>query len=71
MAADSAFDSNKLYKQAANLNIALVASPNKRRNKNKKGLQPPKHRWVVERSISHFMWNRGLKPDYFKLHTPC
>ena len=69
LAADSAFDSQKLYKQATNLNIALVASPNKRRNKNKEGLQPSKYRWVVERSISHFMWNRGLKPAYFKLHV--
>ena len=60
MAADSAFDVKCLYKKNKEKNIALIASPNPRR---KKGVHKFKvvHRWIIEQSLGHLSWFRGLK----------
>lgn len=60
MTSDSAYDSKKLYKKAASYNIALVASINVRRNKNKVKFRP-KGRWRVEQVFGIQNWNRGIK----------
>ncbi len=60
MTGDSAYDDKKLYKQAKSYNIALVASINIRRNKNKIKFKP-KGRWRVEQIFGIQNWNRGIK----------
>lgn len=60
IAADSAFDSKKLYSLCKDKNIALIASVNKRRSKNKHVFQAP-HRWIVEQTLGILSWFRGLK----------
>jgi len=65
VAGDSAYDQKSLYKMAANLNIALIASINKRRDKNKRSTKVM-HRWIVEQTFGILMQNRGLKTCYAK-----
>jgi putative transposase len=60
IAADSAFDVKKLYLQCKQKNIALVASSNPRRDKNKHKFHAP-YRWVVERTFGILSWSRGIK----------
>lgn len=65
---DSAFDSKKLRKKAADLNIALIASVNPRKDTSKRRTYIW-HRWIVEQTFGILMQNRGLKPCYFKLNS--
>jgi hypothetical protein len=60
MATDSAWDVKKLRVDLAKVNIALFASTNVRRDKNKKKLVP-KGRWRVEQVFGIQNWNRGIK----------
>jgi transposase len=60
IAADSAFDVKRFYKLSKKKNIALIASPNPRRNKNKHKFNVP-HRWIVEQTLGILVQNRGLK----------
>lgn len=60
LAVDSAFDVKKLYKECKEKNIALVASKNKRRDKDIQKIRVL-HRWLVEQSFGILSWFRGLK----------
>jgi len=60
LAADSAFDVARLRLMCKEKNIALLAVPNRRRNKNKHVFQVP-HRWKVEQTFGILSWFRGLK----------
>ena len=65
LTADSAYDSRHLRKLAKNNNIALLASTNRRRNKDK-NIYQPRGRWVVERTFGWLHWNRGIKTCWAK-----
>jgi putative transposase len=65
MAADSAFDARRLYKKSKEKNIALIASPNKRRKKDVHKFNIP-HRWIVEQTFGILSWFRGLKTCWAK-----
>jgi len=58
--ADSAFDVKALYQSSKQKNIALVASSNPRRDKNKHKFHAP-YRWIIERTFGILSWFRGLK----------
>jgi len=60
IAADSAFDVQMLRTYSKKKNIALIASPNKRRNKQKHKFNVP-HRWIVEQTFGILSWFRGIK----------
>lgn len=60
MATDSAWDAKKLYKNLAKENLALFASTNVRRDKNKKKIRPG-GRWKIEQVFGIQQWNRGIK----------
>lgn len=60
LTADSAFDCLRLRKHCKKKNVVLLASTNKRRNKNLHQYRPS-NRWIVERTIGWFSWYRGLK----------
>ena len=60
LAADSAWDNKDARFLCKQKNIALIASPNKRRNKNIVKFNVP-NRWVVERTFGILSWFRGLK----------
>ena len=60
LAADSAFDVEKLRSECKTKNIALVAVPNRRRRKGVHVFQVP-HRWKVEQTFGILSWYRGLK----------
>ena len=60
IAADSAFDVKKLYALCKEKNIALVASPNKRRKKEIHKFNVP-YRWIVEQTFGILSWFRGIK----------
>ena len=60
LGADSAFDSKKLYRQLVQQNIALLASTNIRRNKNKKKYFVG-NRWKSEQIFGILNWRRGVK----------
>lgn len=60
LAADSAFDDKKLRHFCKEKNIALIASRNSRRSKDKHTFSVP-HRWVVERTFGWFSLQRSLK----------
>ena len=60
IAGDSAFDIKKLYSQSKEKNIALIASFNPRRDKNKHKFHIP-YRWIVERTFGILSWSRGIK----------
>lgn len=60
IAADSAFDVKDLRTFCKQKNIALIASPNKRRKKNVHKFNVP-YRWVVEQNFGCLSWFRGIK----------
>ena len=60
LAADSAFDVEKLRSECEAKNIALIAVPNRRRRKDIHVFQVP-HRWKVEQTFGILSWYRGLK----------
>lgn len=60
MAADGAFDVQKLYDSCKQKNIALIAAPNPRRKKGIHKFAVP-HRWIVEQTFGILSWNRGIK----------
>ena len=66
MLADSAFDVKKLRKNCIKNNIALYASTNVRRNKNKQKIYP-KGRWKIEQVFGMQQWLRGIKFCWTKL----
>lgn len=66
IAADSAFDVKKLYKQCKEKNIALIANINPRRTKRHKFHVP--YRWIVEQTFGILSWFRGLKNCWSKSH---
>jgi len=70
IAADSAFDVKDLRSYAKSKNIALIASPNKRRNKEKHKFNVP-HRWIVEQTFGILSWFRGLKTCWSKTIIPA
>ena len=57
---DSAWDSKKARDHCKKKNIALIASPNRRRRKNVHKFNVP-YRWIVEQTFGIFSWFRGLK----------
>jgi len=66
LAADSAFDSKKLRKNLADFKLALLASTNVRRDKNKKKTSPG-GRWKIEQIFGILHWHRGIKTCWSKL----
>ena len=60
IATDSAWDVKKLRKELAQLNLALHASTNVRRDKYRKKVYP-KGRWKIEQIFGIQQWNRGIK----------
>ena len=60
LAADSAWDSEKARAQCKRKNIALIASPNRRRRKDIHKFNIA-HRWIVEQIFGILSWYRGLK----------
>ena len=58
--ADSAWDSAPLREKLAELNLALLASTNVRRDKTKKKHNPG-GRWKIEQIFGIQQWNRGIK----------
>lgn len=65
MAADSAYDAQKLRNICKQQNFVLLAATNIRRNKNKKPYKPS-FRWVIERTFGWLAWYRGLKTCWTK-----
>ena len=65
LAADSAFDVERLRSICKVKNIALVAVPNRRRRKNIHVFQVP-HRWIIEQTFGILSWYRGLKTCWAK-----
>jgi hypothetical protein len=60
MSTDSAWDVEQLRKELADLNIALHASANVRRNKTKRKIKSG-GRWKMEQIFGIQQWNRGIK----------
>jgi len=60
LAADSAYDAKILRTLCAKKNIALIASVNKRKNKNRHQYSA-NNRWIVEQTFGILSWLRGLK----------
>jgi len=60
VAADSAFDAQYLYSYCQTKNLALIATPNKRRKKDIHVFKVP-HRWVIEQTFGCLSWFRGIK----------
>jgi putative transposase len=60
MTTDSAWDSKKLRKILANVNLALHASTNVRRDKSKRKTKSG-GRWKMEQIFGIQQWNRGIK----------
>lgn len=58
----------KIYKDLAKENIALFASTNVRRNKNKRKIYP-KGRWRVEQVFGIQQWSRGIKFCWAKVKS--
>lgn len=65
MAADSAYDCQKIRKLCRKNNFILLAATNIRRNK-KKEKYNPSSRWVVERTFGWLAWYRSLKTCWSK-----
>jgi transposase len=65
LAADSAFDVKRFYKECKEKNIALIASPNPRRRKNVHKFSVP-HRWIIEQTFGILSWFRGIKTCWAK-----
>ncbi len=66
LSADSAFDDTKLRKKCADYNLALNASTNVRRDKNKQKLKVG-GQWKSEQVFGILHWNRGIKFCWLKL----
>lgn len=66
LAADSAFDVEKLRSICKEQNIVLLSCKNKRRNKTIEKYRVL-HRWIVEQFFGTSVWWRGLKICYAKL----
>jgi putative transposase len=60
MSTDSAWDIEKIRKELALHNLALHASTNVRRNKNKRKIKSG-GRWRIEQVFGIQQWNRGIK----------
>ena len=60
MSTDSAWDSKKLRKELAQVNLALHASTNARRDKSKRKIKSG-GRWKMEQIFGIHQWNRGIK----------
>jgi len=60
LAADSAFDVAYLRSICKKKNLALIASPNRRRKNNVHKFNVP-HRWIVEQTFGILSWFRGIK----------
>lgn len=60
MATDSAWDSKKLRDQLSQMNLALHAATNPRRDRSKKKIRPG-GRWKIEQIFGIQQWNRGIK----------
>lgn len=65
IAADSAYDVRKLHVSAKKKGYILLASTNKRRDKNKQ-IYHPRGRWIIERTFGWINWCRGLKTCWSK-----
>jgi hypothetical protein len=57
---DSAWDSKKLRRELAQVNLALHASTNARRDKSKRKIKSG-GRWKMEQIFGIQQWNRGIK----------
>ena len=66
LSADSAFDDKNLRKKCATYNLALHASTNVRRDKNKQKLKV-RGQWKSEQVFGILHWNRGIKFCWLKL----
>ena len=66
IAADSAFDVKKLRSICKKKNIALIATANQRRKKEKIRKICPIYRWKVEQTLGILSWFRGLKTCWNK-----
>ena len=66
MSTDSAWDSKKLRKTLAEINLALHASTNVRRNKSKRKIKSG-GRWKMEQIFGIQQWNRGIKFCWTKM----
>ena len=66
MTADSAYDDIKIKNLCKDNNFVLLAATNPRRKKNSSKLFKPKHRWIVERTISWLNNYRGIKTCWAK-----
>jgi len=66
IAADSAYDSKKLFNLCKENNYILLAATNKRRSKDPINPIRPSHRWLVERTFGWLNWFRGLKTCWSK-----
>lgn len=60
ISADSAFDAKRLRSKCKQKNIALIASENQRRKKNKHKFKAP-YRWIIEQTFGILSWFRGIK----------
>lgn len=65
MITDAAWDIKKLYRLLAQVNIALFATTNVRRDKNKRKLRPG-GRWRIEQVFGIQQWHRGIKTCWNK-----
>jgi len=65
IAADSAWDSDKARALCKRKNMALIASPNRRRRKNVHKFNVPR-RWIVEQIFGILAWFRGIKTCWAK-----
>lgn len=68
VAADSAYDSRLLRKEAAAIGFVILAATNKRRNKDCPVIKP-KGRWQIEATHSWLNNFRSVKTCYAKLHA--
>ncbi len=66
MSTDSAWDVNKLRSDLAKENIALHASTNVRRNKNRPKVKSG-GRWRIEQVFGCLQWNRSVKTCWSKI----
>ena len=60
LAGDSAYDAHQLRVDATSNGYILMASVNKRRNKERR-IYHPSGRWIIERTFGWLNWYRGIK----------
>ena len=65
IAADAAYDAHNLRTDAILKGYILMASTNKRRDKEKRSYHPS-GRWIIERTFGWLNWYRGLKTCWAK-----